>query len=542
MVNTLILAAITALFVTATIYLGWYGYKSTKNNSEFLLGKNKSSPILIALSYGATFISTSAIVGFGGMSAMYGMSLIWLVVLCIAVGTILAFIVFGKRTRKKGNELKSFTFSDLLGKMFKSESIRTVSALIVLIGMPVYCAAVLLGGVNFISVTVGIDKDIALLGLSLIVVLYVTYGGVIAVMYNDALQGAIMFVGMIFILGFTLYHLGGITEANTALGELWRTKVSDPGFAGLVSGGMRGWTSSPEFGSNIWLTVVTTLLMGVGIGSIAQPQLAVRFMSAKDDKTINRSMWIGAVFIVVILGAAFTIGPLSNVFFDNEHGLTAMEYMAVHFNGNSDMIIPTFVNELFMGITFGDVFISIFILALVCASISTMSALLHTMGASAGYDLWSQWQARKGDKKEIAKEMVKSLKTSRISTMLMMVVVVVFAYVMPGSIIAVATTVFMGLTAAAILPTYAHGLFSDNPDTTAAKVSIAVGATSWTIWALFVNAKISGLVGTPLIVEAGSWMTFVDPLVIGLPLSAIALIVVYFVRRFAGRTADAETE
>ena len=537
MVNTLILAAITALFVTATVYLGWYGYKSTRSNGEFLLGRNKSSPILIALSYGATFISTSAIVGFGGMSAMYGMSLVWLVVLCIAVGTILAFVVFGKRTRKKGAELNSFTFSDLLGKMFKSGSIRTVSALIVLIGMPVYCAAVLLGGVNFISVTVGIDKDIALLGLSLIVVLYVTYGGVIAVMYNDALQGAIMFLGMIFIIAFTLYNLGGITEANTALGDLWNMKVTDPDFAGLVSGGMKGWTSAPEFGSNIWLTVVTTLLMGVGIGSIAQPQLAVRFMSAKDDKTINRSMWIGAVFIVVILGAAFTIGPLSNVFFYNEHGLTAMEYIS-----NTDMIIPTFVNELFMGMTFGDIFISIFILALICASISTMSALLHTMGSAAGYDLWSQYQAHKGKKNEVTKGMVKSLKTSRISTMLMMMVVVVVAYIMPGSIIAVATTVFMGLTAAAILPTYAHGLFSDNPDTTAAKASITVGAVSWTIWALFINGKISGLLGTPLIVEAGSWMTFVDPLVIGLPLSAIALVVVYFARRFAGRNAEAETE
>jgi Na+/panthothenate symporter len=538
MVNTLILTAITALFITATIYLGWYGYKSTKNNGEFLLGKNKSSPILIALSYGATFISTSAIVGFGGMSAIYGMSLVWLVVLCIAVGTILAFVVFGKRTRKKGAELNSFTFSDLLGKMFKSGSIRSVSALIVLVGMPVYCAAVLLGGVNFISVTVGIDKDIALLGLSLIVVLYVTYGGVIAVMYNDALQGAIMFAGMVLILAFTLYNLGGVTEANTALGNLWNTKVGEANFAGLVSGGMRGWTSAPEFGSNIWLTVVTTLLMGVGIGSIAQPQLAVRFMSAKDDKTINRSMWIGAVFIVVILGAAFTIGPLSNVFFANRPGgLTAMEYIS-----NTDMIIPTFVNELFAGVTFGDVFISVFILALICASISTMSALLHTMGSAAGYDLWSQYQERKGKKSEVTKGMVKSLKTSRISTMLMMIVVVIVAYVMPGSIIAVATTVFMGLTAAAILPTYAHGLFSDNPDTAAAKASIAVGAMSWTIWALFVNGKISGLLGTPLMVDAGSWMTFVDPLVIGLPLSAITLIVVYAIRRLAGSSAKAEAE
>ena len=188
MVNVAILESVTAVFMAVTIYLGWYGYRSTKDNGQFLLGKNKANPILIALSYGATFISTSAIVGFGGMAARYGLSIVWLAVLCILVGTILAFLVFGKRTRRIGNSLGAFTFADFLGKRFKSGWIRTVVALIILVGMPIYCAAVLIGGVNLIAVTMGLDKNVALLGLSLIVAMYVTFGGVIAVMYNYALQ------------------------------------------------------------------------------------------------------------------------------------------------------------------------------------------------------------------------------------------------------------------------------------------------------------------------------------------------------------------
>lgn len=531
--NILVLGFITLLFLTATIYLGWKGYRSTRDNDQFLLGRNKASPILIALSYGATFLSASAIVGFGGMSAKYGLVMMWLAVLCIVVGTIVAFMVFGKRTRRIGRELNAFTFPDLLGKRFNSPSIRTVAALIVLIGMPVYCAAVLLGGVNFISVTVGIDRDIALLGLSLIVVLYVMYGGVIAVMYNDALQAGIMLVGMIIILVFTFWQLGGVTEANSALGALWQTKVSEGSFTDLVENGMQGWTESPEFGSPIWLTVVTTLLMGVGIGSLAQPQLAVRFMSAKDDRTLNRSMWIGALFILAILGTAFTIGPLSNVFFQNAHGLTATEYIS-----NTDMIIPTFVNELFADVTFGDVFVSVFILALVCASISTMAALLHTMGSSAGYDLWGQ--LKKSELKD--GKAIRSLRASRISTLVMMLIVVIAAYMMPANIIAKATTIFMGLTASAVLPAYAYGLFSKAPDALAAKVSIAVGAISWSIWAFFVEygtAKMIGLCrmlfGTDSLVTGLAG--YVDPLIIGLPLSATALVIVCIVRSITKKDA-----
>lgn len=479
MVSLAILASVTAVFMAVTVYLGWYGYKSTRDNNQFLLGKNKANPVLIALSYGATFISTSAIVGFGGMAARYGLSIVWLAVLCILVGTILAFLVFGKRTRRIGNRLGAFTFADFLGKRFGSPAIRTVVALIILIGMPIYCAAVLIGGVNLIAVTIGLDKNVALLGLSLIVAMYVTFGGVIAVMYNDALQAGIMFVGMVFILVFTFWQLGGVTAAFDSLGQLWEIKVADGTFDSIIANGMNGWNEMPTFGTPIWMTVVTTLLMGVGIGSIAQPQLAVR------------SMAIGAVFVFVILGTAFTVGPLSNVFFYDLHGLTATEYIS-----NSDMIIPTFVNELFADLSFGDLFISVFILALVCATISTMAALLHTMGSSAGYDLWGQIKERRGEKmKNMDRATIKSLRASRISTLVMMVLVVLVAYLMPSNIIARATTIFMGLTAAAVLPSFAYGLFSKNPDKRAAHVSIAVGAVSWTIWAFFVERTTSGMMG-----------------------------------------------
>lgn len=521
MVDLVIFGALAVVFLAATLSLGWYGYKHTRNNDEFLLGRNKTNPVIIALSYGATFLSTSAIVGFGGMAAKYGMVMIWLVVLNLVVGLIVAFLLFGKRTRKIGKELGAFTFSDFLGKRFKSPAIRTLSSIIILVGMPIYCAAVMLGGVNFIEATTGINRDVILVVFAVIVALYVTYGGVIAVMYNDALQAGIMFIGMAIILVFTYYSLGGVFEANSLLGSMWGDRLADPanGLGGLVDAGMNGWTSFPSFGSEIWLTVVTTFLLGVGIGALAQPQLAVRFMSAKDDRTLNRSLWIGAIFILVIVGSAYTIGAVSNVYFIENHGVSAWEYIS-----NTDMIIPTFVNELFADVMMGDVFIVVFILALLCASISTMAALLHTMGTAAGYDMFSEIEKRRN--RELSD--TRSLKASRYSTLLVVLLVVVLAYVMPVNIIAKATSIFMGLTAATLLPTYAHGIFSKNPNLTAAKWSIIVGFVSWVIWAFFVNSGIATIIGTPLIVSG--MVNFIDPLIVSLPLACIVLIVICLVR------------
>ena len=515
MMDSTIFLAMAALFIIVTLGLGLLAYKRVKGSEEFLLGDRNTHPVILALSYGATFLSASAIVGFGGQSAKYGLSMIWLVFLNLFLGLAVAFIVFGKPTRKLGAKLGAFTFADFLGKRFESPSIRTFTAVIVLVGMPIYCAAVLLGGVNFLNVMLDIDRNTVLLIFALITGIYVVYGGLIAVMYNDALQAGIMFVGMIVIFVFSIITFGGI---DGDINSTWNMAIaSSTKLQELASQGMVDWGSMPEFGSQVWLTVVTTFLMGVGIGALAQPQLVIRFMTAKDDKAMSRSLIIGSIFMLVIVGSAYTIGAFSNMFFFDRYGEAAIDHVA-----NVDMIMPTFIVDLFSEVTFGDVFVSLFVLALLCASISTMSALLHVMGSSGGYDL-ATVIARKRGKLEQNKD-YRSLRLNRMVTAVMLVVVVVLAYMMPSNIIAKATSIFMGLMAATLLPSYVYALYAKGePNKNAAIFSIAIGAIVWAIWGFFVSVSIAAVIGTPM-VSMGLW-NYVDPLVIALPLSAIALLV-----------------
>ena len=328
-VNLGIFGLMTAVFVAITLFLGWYGYKNTKSNEEFLLGRNKTSPVIIALSYGATFLSASAVIGFGGQAAVHGMSLMWLCFLNLFIGLVVAFLVFGKRTRRMGRKLGASTFADFLGKVYRSKGIRVFTAILILVMMPIYAAAVLKGGVNSLAVITGLTDyyNYILIALSVIVAVYVVYGGIIAVMYNDALQAGIMFAGMSVILVVTYSVLGGVGDAIAALGCLWDQKVA-AGFEDFgAMEGFRGWTSMAEFGSTEWLTVVTTFMLGVGIGALTQPQLAVRYMSAKDDRDLDKSLIIGSVFMLVIVGTAYTVGPLSNVYFNEQYGMCSFEYV-----------------------------------------------------------------------------------------------------------------------------------------------------------------------------------------------------------------------
>ncbi len=544
-VDLVVFGTMTVVFLIVTLVLGWYGYKNTRNNEEFLLGRNKAGPVIIALSYGATFLSASAVIGFGGQAAVHGMSVMWLCFLNLFVGLIVAFLIFGGPTRRKGRALGASTYADLLGKIFKSKGIRAFTAILIIVMMPIYAAAVLKGGVNSLAVITGLTEyyDYILIALAVIVAVYVVYGGIIAVMYNDAFQAAIMFIGMVVILVVTYSYFGGVTAGNSALDGLWDQSIVDIGNIG-VQDGFNGWTSFSDFGSKEWLTVVTTFLLGVGIGALTQPQLAVRFMSAKNDRDLNKSLIVGSVFMLAIVGSAYTVGALSNVYFMDHYGMTAFEYISQMGLG-TDFIIPEYILELFSTISFGDIFVSLFLLSLVCAAISTISALLHTIGAAGGYDLYTLWKNKKGHMTGDSQ----SVNLNRVVIVLVMVLTVVYCYMMPNDIIAKATSVFMGITAAALLPAYFHGLYSKNPCRKAAITSMVVGTVVYLFFALFINSgtsiflPICELLTGQSVLFPDSILASTDALVIALPASIMAMVIalVYF-RHTEGQEPVAESE
>ena len=101
---------IILIYLLITAFFGYLGYKRTKTAADYHVAGRNTNPVVMALSYGATFISTSAIVGFGGAAGQFGMGVLWLTFLNIFAGIFIAFVVFGKRTRKIGRNLDAHTF------------------------------------------------------------------------------------------------------------------------------------------------------------------------------------------------------------------------------------------------------------------------------------------------------------------------------------------------------------------------------------------------------------------------------------------------
>lgn len=595
--NLTVMSLAAFLFLAATLFLGYRGYKLTRTPEEYMLAGRSINPYMMALSYGATFISSSAVIGFGGAAAMFGMGVVLTNVMNILLGFFIGFMVMGIRVRAMGRRLDASTFPELLGKRFNSRFIQALTGLIIVLFMPLYTAAVLIGGSRYLEATFHINYELALLSFTLLVALYVMAGGMRGVIYTDVFQAVLIFIGLVTMVVYTYGILGGPFEAHRRLALLpadidkqfeearqemaafapsgldeseftgWfqdaagkaasaagmsedeRTVYFEdhPDIAGMAAlmqkhpalasklvmlrtgeAGFRGWTRLPEAGSMFFYVLITSLILGMSVGMLAQPQLAVRFMTVKDSHALNRSAVFGALFFSVMFGVLAT-GALTNVWFSmQEHGgrIAAASVSA----GNIDLIIPTYINR-----ALPQWFGILFMLTLLAAVMSTLSSQFHLMGTSLGRDFLERGALN-------LKNQRYTLVLARAGIAVAVLITLFLAYTLPGSIVAVATASFSGLCAASFLPLYVGGMYWRRMTRAGAIASLCVGFCVSVVWFGFV--QMSGgrnpavlsffLLNRPTIIEGsflGIHWKWVEALIVALPASALTAFVVSLITR-----------
>ena len=505
--NIVLLSTLIIIYLSVISYLGYRGFIETKNAADYMVGGRNIHPYVMAMSYGATFISTSAIVGFGGTAGLFGMSLLWLTVFNIGVGIFIAFIFYGKKTRRMGLNLDAHTFPEFLGKRLDSRFIQRFAGIIIFVFMPLYAAAVLIGASRIIEGLLGVPYVYSISIFSILVAFYVIMGGLKGVMYTDALQGSLMFFGMIFLLVIMYSKLGGVVEAHTALSSL-ADKVPDS----LRAIGHKGWTASPASGTPLWWIVYSSLVLGVGIGVLAQPQLVVRYMTVKSNKELNRAVAIGGLFILMCTGTAFIVGSLSNVYFFREFSNISIQFA----KGNSDKIIPLFIKE-----AMPSWFSYVFMLVILSAGMSTLSSQFHTIGTAAGRDIIISKEKNKN----------RDVLITKAAILISIILTVILGINMEAGVIARATAIFFGLMASSFLAPYTAAIYWKRLTRKGAIAGIISGVSTAVLMFLFVHGKeaavfgLSNMIFGKTTVLGGIW-PFVDPLVISLPVSIIFTVAV----------------
>ena len=202
------------VFFAVMIGVGIYARKSTKNVNDFVLGGRGVGPWLTAFAYGTSYFSSVVFVGYAGQFGWkYGLASTWIGIGNAVIGSLLAWLVLGRRTRVMTQKLNAKTMPEFFGKRFDSKALRVAGSTIAFIFLVPYTASIYNGLSRLFGMAFRIDYKVCIIIMAVLTGVYVIVGGYMATAWNDFIQGIIMLIGICAVIASVLSGQGGFLNA-----------------------------------------------------------------------------------------------------------------------------------------------------------------------------------------------------------------------------------------------------------------------------------------------------------------------------------------
>ncbi|MFO7649563.1 sodium/proline symporter PutP [Halomonas campaniensis] len=359
------------------IAIGVYAMrKSTSSSEDYMLGGRALSPQVAALSAGASDMSGWLLLGLPGALFVSGLGSAWIGI-GLLVGAFFNWTLVAPRLREQtvhyGNAI---TIPEFLANRFPTRalSLRTVSAVVIVIFFAVYTASGLVaGGKLFESAFSGIynfggmsDYAMGVVITLGVVLVYTVVGGFLAVSLTDFVQGCIMMLALVIMPAVVLFGEGGggFSQASETLNSVDPTLLS--------------WTAGLTFVG--WLSAVTW-----GLGYFGQPHIIVRFMAIRSLKDVPIARNIGMSWMAISLIGAVSLGIFGRAY-AVRNGLDVQD---------PETIFIILANLLFHPLVTGFLYA-----ALLAAIMSTISSQLLVSSSSLTEDFYRLFLRKEASEKE----------------------------------------------------------------------------------------------------------------------------------------------
>lgn len=431
----MILWIVLAVYLAVMIGIGVYCRKKTSNVNDFVLGGRNIGGWFTAFAYGTSYFSAVVFIGYAGQFGwLYGISAAWIGIGNALIGSLLAWVVLGRRTRIMTKHLKASTMPEFFEKRYNSKALKTFSALIVFVFLIPYTASVYNGLSRLFESAFHIPYHWCIIGMAVFTAIYVIVGGYKATAINDFVQGLIMLVGISAVVICALNNKGGLSSAVEQMSLIPNEKNGVTGEYSSIFG--------PDPINLIGVVILTSL------GTWGLPQMVQKFYAIKDDAAIKRGSIISTVFALIVAGGSYFLGGFGRLFstLTGEEGKNAINILS---NGKPDYdsIIPSVLNtalpEILMGIV---------IVLVLSASMSTLSSLVLASSSTLTIDLVKPRLKNGMDEK-------KQVLWIRVFIALFLIVSVVIA-MNKNTYITTLMSISWGALAGAFLAPFMYGLFS----------------------------------------------------------------------------------
>ncbi len=352
------------VFFAVMVSVGIYCRKQATDVNGFVLGGRSVGPWLSAFAYGTSYFSAVIFVGYAGQFGWkFGVASTWIGIGNAVLGSLLAWVILGRRTRLMTQHLKSATMPEFFGKRFDSAALKIVASIIVFVFLIPYTASLYNGLSRLFEMAFpGVDYSVCVIVMAVLTGIYVIAGGYMATAINDFIQGIIMIIGIVAVIAAVLSQNGGFVESLNGLAQISDPLVSEtPGTFASFFG--------PDPLGLLFVVILTSL------GTWGLPQMVQKFYAIKSEKDITKGTIISTVFALVVAGGCYFLGGFGRLFSDILNVTNGMPA------GGYDAIVPAMLQNL------PDLLIGIVIVLVLSASMSTLSSLVLASSSTLTLDL-----------------------------------------------------------------------------------------------------------------------------------------------------------
>jgi sodium/proline symporter len=282
-----------------------------------------------------------------------------------AGGSIFNISVLGRRMRRLSQIFGSLSPIEYLENRYESPMVRIVGSLISLVFLSAYVFAQFIAAGKTLSSIFGFSYVTAIIIGVVVILLYTTMGGYLAVAWNDFFQGIVMVSGMVLVLTACLIELGGLTGLNNALSKI------DPTYLSI-------WGKGLEYQGQ-WAMILGAILI-YGIGYAGLPHCVVRHMSMKAPETARSALIWSTIWNQLFVYSPYLLGLA---------GIVLLPELS-----DPEMVIPTLVEQMFPG-----VIAAIVLAAILAAVLTTADSLLMQEVSILSRDIYERFINQKAEQK-----------------------------------------------------------------------------------------------------------------------------------------------
>ncbi|MDR0854942.1 MAG: sodium:solute symporter family protein [Christensenellaceae bacterium] len=454
--------------VGAWLVLGAYGLaivaiavlcrKKSSTLQGFFLADSGVGGWMTAFSYGVTYFSSVAFIGYAGKFGMsMGMSSIFIGIGNAVIGALLAWLVLAKRTKNMSTVLKADTMPEFFAERYKSKPIKAISAIIIFIFLIPYSTSVYQGISLLFESVFGIPYQWCVVLMAVLTAAYLFSGGYFASAVSDFLQGIIMLVGIVIIIAL-------VATSDTVNGATGFQTLIDKGYGFLpqTTSATGMFYDTPAFN-----LIVIILLTSFGIW--AMPQSVHKFRVVKDNNAIKRAAVVSTLFCLIIGVGAYMNGGFARLFYPD--ALPA---------GGADSVVPGILKSA----GFSKPMLAFVLVLVLSASMSTLSSLSLAGASAVALDFYRGFLAKEGEGERKTKLIL------RVGSVVFILVSAVLA-LNPLDAIVTLMSLSWGTLAGCFIGPYVLGLYNKKITKEAAYTSV-IGGVVITVVLIFVFGATMG--------------------------------------------------